>query len=31
VITRPQIDEMISLIRRSLDLTLHDVKQRGWM
>jgi putrescine aminotransferase len=30
VITRPQIDEMIALIRRSLDLTLKDVKQRGW-
>ncbi|MBV8209659.1 MAG: aspartate aminotransferase family protein [Burkholderiaceae bacterium] len=31
VITRTQIDEMISLIRRSLDLTLNDAKQRGWM
>jgi len=31
VITRTQIDEMISLIRRSLDLTLNDAKHRGWM
>jgi len=31
VITRSQIDEMIALIRRCLDLTLKDVKQRGWV
>ena len=31
VITRAQIDEMIGLIRRSLDLTLQDLKQRGWV
>jgi len=31
VITRPQIDEMAALIRRCLDLTLADVRQRGWM
>jgi putrescine---pyruvate transaminase len=31
VITRPQIDEMMALIRRCLDLTLKDVKQRGWI
>jgi putrescine aminotransferase len=30
VITRSQIDEMIALIRRCLDLTWVDVKQRGW-
>jgi putrescine---pyruvate transaminase len=31
VITRAQIDDMITLIRRSLDLTFNDVKQRGWI
>jgi len=31
VITRSQIDEMIALIRRCLDLTLKDLQQRGWM
>jgi putrescine aminotransferase len=31
VITRGQVDEMIALIRRSLDLTFNDVKQRGWI
>jgi putrescine aminotransferase len=31
VITRAQVDEMIGLIRRSLDLTFNDVKQRGWI
>ena len=31
VITRAQIDDMIALIRRSLDLTFNDVKQRGWI
>jgi putrescine aminotransferase len=30
VITRPQIDEMMSLIRRCLDLTLEDVVRNGW-
>jgi putrescine---pyruvate transaminase len=31
VITRPQIDEMISLIRRCLDETYADLKRRGWL
>jgi putrescine---pyruvate transaminase len=31
VITRAQIDEMVALIRRCLDLTLKDVKERGWI
>jgi putrescine aminotransferase len=31
VITHGQIDEMIGLIRLSLDQTLADVKARGWM
>ena len=31
VITRPQIDELIGLIRRCLDLTLADVRARGWL
>ena len=31
VITRAQIDEMVALIRRCLDLTLADVRSRGWM
>lgn len=31
VITRAQIDEMVALIRRCLDLTLADVKARGWL
>jgi putrescine---pyruvate transaminase len=30
VITRTQIDEMVSLIRRCLDLTLADVRAHGW-
>jgi putrescine aminotransferase len=30
VITRAQIDEMVALIRRCLDLTLADVRARGW-
>ena len=30
VITRPQIDEMVTLIRRCLDLTWEDVRARGW-
>ena len=31
VITRAQIDEMVALIRRCLDLTLADAQARGWM
>ena len=31
VITRAQIDEMMVLIRRCLDLTLADVQRKGWM
>jgi len=31
VITRAQIDEMVELIGRCLDLTLQDVKARGWL
>ncbi len=31
VITRGQIDEMVGLIKKCLDLTLADVVQRGWM
>jgi putrescine aminotransferase len=31
VISRAQIDEMVGLIRRCLDLTYADVKQRGWV
>jgi len=31
VMTTAQIDEMVVLIRRCLDLTLDDVKHRGWM
>ena len=31
VITRAQIDEMVALIRRCLDLTLADVQRNGWM
>ena len=31
VITRPQIDEMVALIRRCLDLTLADARRHGWM
>jgi putrescine aminotransferase len=31
VITRAQIDEMMALIRRSLDLTLADARREGWM
>jgi len=30
VITRPQLDEMMALIRRCLDLTLADVVRNGW-
>ncbi|MDE2095337.1 MAG: aspartate aminotransferase family protein [Burkholderiales bacterium] len=31
VITRAQIDEMITLIRHCLDLTLADVRRNGWL
>jgi len=31
VITRAQIDEMMALIRRCLDLTLADATSRGWI
>ena len=31
VITRAQIDEMMDLIRRCLDLTLADAQREGWM
>jgi putrescine aminotransferase len=31
VITRTQIDEMVALIRRCLDLTLADAQARGWL
>jgi putrescine aminotransferase len=31
VITRAQIDEMMALIRRCLDLTLEDARRHGWL
>jgi putrescine aminotransferase len=31
VMTREQIDEMVALIRKCLDLTLNDIQQRGWL
>jgi len=31
VITRAQIDEMMALIRRCLDLTLADARRQGWL
>ena len=31
VITRPQIDEMVALIRRCLDLTWADAQRQGWL
>ena len=31
VITRAQIDEMMALIRRCLDLTLADAQRHGWL
>ena len=31
VITRAQIDEMVSLILRCLDLTLADARRQGWL
>ena len=31
VITRAQIDEMMGLIRRCMDLTLADARREGWL
>lgn len=31
VITRAQVDEMVALIRKCLDLTLADLRTRGWL
>jgi putrescine aminotransferase len=31
IITRAQIDEMVALIRRCLDLTLEDAQRNGWL
>jgi putrescine---pyruvate transaminase len=31
VITRAQIDEMMALVRRCLDLTLADAQRQGWL
>jgi putrescine aminotransferase len=31
VLTKAQIDEMVTLIRHCLDLTYADVKERGWL
>jgi putrescine aminotransferase len=31
VMTHAQVDEMVALIRKCLDLTLADLKQRGWL
>ena len=31
VMTRAQVDEMMVLVRRCLDLTLADVRKRGWL
>ena len=31
VITRAQIDEMVALIRRCLDLTLADAQRARWL
>jgi putrescine aminotransferase len=31
VMTRDQIDDMVALIRKCLDLTYADIKQRGWI
>jgi putrescine aminotransferase len=31
VITRAQVDEMVALIRRCLDLTLADAQRQGWL
>ena len=31
VVTRVQIDEMMALIRRCLDLTLEDARRHGWL
>ena len=29
--TRAQIDEMVALIQRCLDLTLADAQRQGWL
>ncbi len=31
VITRAQVDEMMGLVRRCLDLTLDDARRQGWL
>ena len=31
VITRDQVDELVGLIRRCLDLTLADARTQGWL
>ena len=31
IMTRSQIDEMVALISRCLDLTYQEVKQKGWL
>ncbi len=31
VISRPQIDQMLALVRRCLDLTLADARREGWL
>jgi len=31
VMTRPQVDEMVALIRRCLDLTLDEARREGWL
>ncbi|MEY4265907.1 MAG: hypothetical protein RIS90_442 [Pseudomonadota bacterium] len=31
IMTRAQMDEMVALIRKCLDLTYHDLRQRGWL
>jgi putrescine aminotransferase len=31
VITRAQIDEMMALVRRCLDLSLADAQRHGWL
>jgi len=31
IMSREQIDEMVALILRCLDLTLADVKKNGWL
>jgi putrescine aminotransferase len=31
VMTRAQVDEMMALVRKALDLTLADVHAKGWL